>query len=54
MIYLFLTKGRKFKSIFISDIDGEFALGVPYSTMTPVAVLGSSGLSPKKHGIGHI
>ena len=43
----FLTKGRKFKSIFISDIDGEFALGVPYATMTPVAVLGSSGLSPK-------
>ena len=43
----FLTQGRKFKSIFISDIDGEFALGVPYSTMTPVAVVGSSGLSPK-------
>ena len=43
----FLTKGRNFKSIFISDIDGEFALGVPYATMTPVAVLGSSGLSPK-------
>jgi len=43
----FLTKGRKFKSVFISDIDGEFALGVPYSTMTPVAVVGSSGLTPK-------
>ncbi len=43
----FLTKGKRFKSIFISDIDGEFALGVPYSTMNPVAVLGSSGLSPK-------
>ena len=40
----FLTKGRNFKSIFISDIDGEFALGVPYATMTPAAVLGSSGL----------
>ncbi len=43
----FLTKGKKFKSIFISDVDGEFSLGVPYSTMRPVAITGASGLSPK-------
>ena len=43
----FLTKGRNFKSIFISDTHGEFSLGVPYATTTPVAVLGASGLSPK-------
>jgi ABC transporter substrate binding protein (PQQ-dependent alcohol dehydrogenase system) len=43
----FLTKGKKFKSIFIADVDGEFSLGVPYSTMRPVAILGASGLHPK-------
>ncbi len=43
----FLTKKRNFKSIFISDLDGEFSLGVPYSTVTPVAVLGASGLTPE-------
>ncbi len=40
----YLTKGKKYKAVFVSDIDGEFALSVPNSTMSPSIVTGSSGL----------
>ncbi|MBF96734.1 MAG: hypothetical protein CMJ13_05885 [Pelagibacterales bacterium] len=42
----FLTKGKNYKSIFISDLDGEFALGVPNSSVSPASVSGSAGLRP--------
>lgn len=42
----FLTKGKRYDSIFISDTDGEFSLGVPNATIKPVLVTGSSGLTP--------
>ena len=38
---------NKYNSIFISDIDGEFALKVPNATSRPALVSGSSGLIPK-------
>ena len=40
----YLTKGRKYKSVLVSDIDGEFSLSVPNATMAPSIVIGSSGL----------
>ena len=40
----YLTKGKKYKAVFISDIDGEFALSVPNATMSPSLVAGASGL----------
>ena len=43
----FLTMKNKYNSIFISDIDGEFALKVPNATSRPALVSGSSGLIPK-------
>ena len=42
----FLTKGKSYKSIFISDIDGEFSLSVPNSSVSPASVLGSAGVVP--------
>ena len=49
----FLTKGKKFKSIFISDVDGEFSLGVPYSTMIQLQYWEHLDYL-LKHGIGLI
>ena len=43
----YLTKGKKYNNVFISDTDGEFALGVPNATMTPAIVTGSAGLIAK-------
>jgi ABC transporter substrate binding protein (PQQ-dependent alcohol dehydrogenase system) len=43
----FLTKGKKYNTVFVSDIDGEFALSIPNATMTPALVTGSSGLVAK-------
>ena len=43
----YLTKGKKYNNVFISDTDGEFALGVPNATMNPAIVSGSSGLIAK-------
>ncbi|MDC0651858.1 amino acid ABC transporter substrate-binding protein, partial [Alphaproteobacteria bacterium] len=40
----FLTKGKKYNAVFISDTDGEFALSIPNATMYPALVTGSSGL----------
>ena len=42
----FLTEGRKYQSIFISDTDGEFSLSVPNASQKPAIVSGSSGLIP--------
>ena len=41
------TKGKKNNNVFISDKDGEFALGVPNATMNPAIVSGSAGLIAK-------
>jgi ABC transporter substrate binding protein (PQQ-dependent alcohol dehydrogenase system) len=43
----FLTKGKKYNTVFVSDIDGEFALSIPNATMSPALVTGSSGLGAK-------
>jgi len=43
----FLTKGKKYNTVFVSDIDGEFALSIPNATMSPALVTGSSGLVAK-------
>ncbi len=40
----YLTSGKKYKAVFVSDVDGEFALSVPNSTMSPSLVTGASGL----------
>ena len=42
----FLTKGSRYNSIFISDVDGEFALSVPNNSVSPATIIGSSGLIP--------
>ena len=42
----YLTKGKKYNNVFISDIDGEFALNVPNATMSPAVISGSAGLLP--------
>jgi ABC transporter substrate binding protein (PQQ-dependent alcohol dehydrogenase system) len=43
----FLTKEKKYNTVFVSDIDGEFALSIPNATMSPALVTGSSGLIAK-------
>ena len=43
----YLTKGKKYNNVFVSDTDGEFALGVPNATMNPAIVSGSAGLIAK-------
>jgi len=43
----FLTKEKKYNTVFVSDIDGEFALSIPNATMSPSLVTGSSGLIAK-------
>lgn len=42
----YLTKGKKYNNVFVSDIDGEFALTVPNATMSPAVISGSAGLVP--------
>ena len=42
----FLTKGKKYNSIFIADVDGEFSLTVTNNTVSVASVVGSSGLIP--------
>jgi len=43
----FLTGRASYDAVFVADIDGEFALGVPYATQDPAAVVGASGLMPR-------
>lgn len=43
----YLTKGKKYNTVFVSDTDGEFALSLPNATMSPALVTGSSGLVAK-------
>lgn len=43
----FLTGSASYDAVFVADIDGEFAYGVPYATLDPAAVVGASGLTPK-------
>ena len=43
----FLTSGKKYNSLFISDVNGEFSLKVPNATRNPSIVTGSSGLIAK-------
>ena len=42
----YLTQGRKYKSVFVSDVFGEFALKVSNATVYPAMVSGSAGLVP--------
>ena len=42
----FLTGKLKYDAIFISDTHGEFSLKVPFATVRPAGVFGSSGLKP--------
>ena len=41
------SRGKKYNNVFVSDTDGEFALGVPNATMSPAIVSGSAGLTAK-------
>ena len=50
----FLTKGKRYKSIFVADTDGEFALTVPNSTVNPATIIGSSGLVPLSWHWSHL
>lgn len=43
----FLTGDASYDAVFVADIDGEFALGVPYATQDPAAVVGAAGLTPR-------
>ncbi len=43
----FLTGSASYDAVFVADLDGEFALGVPYATQDPAAVVGASGLMPR-------
>ena len=43
----FLTGSASYDAVFVADVDGEFALGVPYATLDPAAVVGASGLMPR-------
>lgn len=43
----FLTMEKKYNVIFVSDINGEFALKVPFNSKKPAVVTGSVGLTPK-------
>ena len=42
----YLTKGKKYNNVFVSDLDGEFALSVPNATMSPAVISGAAGLVP--------
>lgn len=41
-----LTGRADYESVFVADIDREFARSVPYSTQDPAAVIGAAGLRP--------
>ncbi len=43
----FLTGSADYEAVFVADVDGEFALGVPYATRLPAAVIGAAGLVPR-------
>ena len=43
----FLTGSARYDVVFVADIHGEFALGVPYRTQRPVPVIGAAGLVPR-------
>ena len=43
----FLTGSASYEAVFVADIDGEFALGVPYATQRPATVVGAGGLVPR-------
>ena len=43
----FLTGRADYDAVFVADLDGEFALGVPFATQDPAAVVGASGLMPR-------
>ena len=43
----FLTGSAGYDAVFVADIDGEFALGVPYATRRPAAAVGAAGLVPR-------
>jgi ABC transporter substrate binding protein (PQQ-dependent alcohol dehydrogenase system) len=43
----FLTGRASYDAVFVADLDGEFALGVPYATQDPATVVGASGLVPR-------
>jgi len=43
----FLTGSASYDAVFVADLDGEFALSVPYATQDPAAVVGASGLMPR-------
>ena len=43
----FLTGSARYDAVFVADADGEFALGVPYATRRPAAVVGAAGLAPR-------
>lgn len=41
-----LTGGADYDAIFVADVEGEFARHVPYNTVRPRPVVGSTGLVP--------
>jgi ABC transporter substrate binding protein (PQQ-dependent alcohol dehydrogenase system) len=43
----FLTGNATYDVVMVADVDGEFALTVPYDTMEPAPVVGASGLVPR-------
>jgi ABC transporter substrate binding protein (PQQ-dependent alcohol dehydrogenase system) len=43
----FLTGRARYDVVFVADVDGEFALGVPYATQDPAPVVGAAGLVPR-------
>jgi ABC transporter substrate binding protein (PQQ-dependent alcohol dehydrogenase system) len=50
----FLTGGADYDVVFVADVDGEFAHGVPYGTKLPVPVVGASGLVPRAWHWSHL
>lgn len=43
----FLTGRARYDVVFVADIDGEFALTVPFATQDPAPVVGAAGLVPR-------
>lgn len=43
----FLTGEADYDVVFVADVDGEFALSVPYAVQDPAPVVGSGGLVPR-------
>jgi ABC transporter substrate binding protein (PQQ-dependent alcohol dehydrogenase system) len=48
-----LTSGREYDAIVVLDAHGEFARDVPYRTVLPRPVLGSSGLTAQAWSVGY-